>query len=52
MEKLKKQKENDFFFLPNDIEALLVHQEESGEIIKSELNETHTLYCMTYAWIA
>lgn len=30
------------FFLPSDIEVLLVHLEESGEIIKSEFKKTCT----------
>jgi hypothetical protein len=39
------------FFLPSDIEALLVHLEESGEIIKSEFKETCTKFydlCINY----
>jgi hypothetical protein len=44
MEKLttKLKNKKDDFFLPSDIEALLVHLEESGEIIKSEFKETCT----------
>ncbi|CAI6360864.1 unnamed protein product [Macrosiphum euphorbiae] len=53
MEKLttKLKNKKDDFFLPSDIEALLVHLEESGEIIKSEFKETCTKFydlCINY----
>ncbi|CAI6344774.1 unnamed protein product [Macrosiphum euphorbiae] len=53
MEKLttKLKNKKDDFFSPSDIEALLVHLEESGEIIKSEFKETCTKFydlCINY----
>lgn len=53
MEKLNEKLKNkrDDFFLPSDIEALQVHIEESGEIIKAEFNETCTNFynlCINY----